>query len=34
MLTHALAVCVDGDLGKGTYTGEICGEMLSLVAYS
>jgi hypothetical protein len=32
MLTLALAVGIDGDLGKGTYAGEICGVMLSLVA--
>ena len=32
MLTLTLAVGIDGDLGKGTYAGEICGVMLSLVA--
>jgi hypothetical protein len=32
MLTIGLAVRTDGDLGKGTYVGEICGEMLTLVA--
>jgi hypothetical protein len=31
-LTLELAVGIDGDMGKGTYTGEIYGEMLSLVA--
>jgi hypothetical protein len=31
MLTLELAVGIDGDLGKGIYTGEICGEMLSLI---
>ena len=33
MLTLRLAVGIDGDLGKGTYAGEICGVTLSLVAY-
>ena len=32
MLTLGLAVGIDGDLGKGTYAGEICGVTLSLVA--
>jgi len=32
MLTLALAVGIDGDLGKGTYAGEICRVTLSLVA--
>ena len=32
MLTLALAVGIDGDLGKGTYAGDICGVTLSLVA--
>lgn len=31
MLTLGLAVGIDGDLGKGTYAGEICGVTLSLV---
>jgi hypothetical protein len=30
-LTLALAVGIDGDLGRGTYAGEICGITLSLV---
>lgn len=30
MLTLGLAVGIDGDLGKGTYAGEICGVTLSL----
>lgn len=32
MLTLALAVGIDGDLGKGIYAGDICGVMLGLVA--
>ena len=32
MLTLGLAVGIDGDLGKGTYAGGICGVTLSLVA--
>lgn len=32
MLTLGLAVDIDGDLGKGTYAGEICGVTLSHVA--
>ena len=32
MLILGLAVCIDGDLGKGTYVGEIYGVTLSLVA--
>jgi len=32
MLTLGLAVGIDGDLGKGTYVGGICGVTLSLVA--
>ena len=32
MLTLALAVGIDGDLGKRTYAGGICGVELSLVA--
>ncbi len=31
-LTLGLAVGIDGDLGSGTYAGEICGITLSLVA--
>ena len=31
MLTLALAVSIDGDVGKGTYASEICGVALSLV---
>ncbi len=34
MLTLGLAVGIDGDLGNGTYAGEICGVELSLVACS
>jgi len=33
MLTLKLAVGIDGDLGKGTYAGEICGVTVSLVAF-
>jgi hypothetical protein len=32
MLTLGLAVGIDGDLGKGTYAGDICGVALGLVA--
>jgi hypothetical protein len=32
MLTLALAVGIDSNLGKGAYAGEICGVMLSPVA--
>jgi len=32
MLTLGLAVRIDGDLGKGTYAGEIYGVTLSFVA--
>jgi len=32
MLTLALAVGIDGDFGKRTYAGEICGVTISLVA--
>jgi hypothetical protein len=32
MLTLRLAVGIDGDQGKGTYAGEVCGVTLSLVA--
>jgi hypothetical protein len=31
ILTLGLAVGIDGDLGKGTYAGEICGVTLGLV---
>ena len=34
ILTLGLAVGIDGDLGKGTYVGEICGVTLRLVACS
>jgi hypothetical protein len=34
ILTLGLAVGIDGDLGKGTYAGEICGVTLSLVTCS
>ena len=32
LLTLGLAVGIDGDLGRGTYTCEICGVTLSLIA--
>jgi hypothetical protein len=34
MLTLGLAVSINSNLGKGTYAGEICGVMLSLIACS